>query len=51
MTLEEKVEQIAGSQERQVNIIDTTGTFTTESARQFMQRWWDPDLGMTSSSQ
>ena len=47
MTLEEKVEQIAGSQERQVNIIDTTGTFTTESARQFMQRWWDPDLEFT----
>jgi beta-xylosidase len=47
MTLEEKVEQISGSQERQVNIIDTTGTFTTESARQFMQRWWDPDLEFT----
>ncbi len=44
MTLEEKIEQIAGSRERQVHVIDPTGTFTDDSARATLQRWWDPDL-------
>jgi beta-glucosidase len=44
MTLEEKVEQISGGGRGQVNLIDPTGTFTTEQARETMGRWWDPDL-------
>jgi beta-glucosidase len=47
MTLEEKVEQIAGSRTRQVSVIDPTGIFTDESARQLMSRWWDPELEFT----
>jgi beta-glucosidase len=44
MTLEEKVEQIAPSPDRQASVIDPTGTFTDESARATLTRWWDPDL-------
>lgn len=44
MTLEEKVEQIAPFRDRQVSVIDPTGTFTDESARAVLSRWWDPDL-------
>ncbi|MGA8431112.1 MAG: CIA30 family protein [Candidatus Sulfotelmatobacter sp.] len=44
MTLEEKVEQISGGGRGQVEVIDPTGTFTTEQARETMGRWWDPDL-------
>ena len=43
MTLEEKVGQIAPSREQQ-SVIDPTGTFTDESARATLMRWWDPDL-------
>jgi beta-glucosidase len=43
MTLEEKVAQISGGN-RDVNVIDPTGTFTDEQARAMMGRWWDPDL-------
>ena len=43
MTLEEKVEQIAGGGQARVEIIDSTGTFTTERARDLLSRWWDPD--------
>ncbi len=44
MTLEEKVEQIAGSRDRQAHVIDPTGTFTDETARAILSRWWDPDI-------
>ncbi|HEY4904422.1 MAG TPA: CIA30 family protein [Candidatus Sulfotelmatobacter sp.] len=44
MTLEEKVEQISGGGRGQVEVIDPTGTFTTEQARETLGRWWDPDL-------
>src|ERR1700722_1170395 len=44
MTLEEKVEQISGGGRGQVEVIDPTGTFTTEQARETMGRWWDPDV-------
>ncbi len=44
MTLEEKVEQICGGGRRETEIIDSTGTYTTESARAVLNRWWDPDL-------
>ena len=33
MTLEEKVEQITGGWETRLQVIDPTGTFTTEKAR------------------
>lgn len=44
MTLEEKVEQICGGNRGGVEVIDPTGTFTTETAREALSRWWDPDL-------
>lgn len=44
MTLEEKVEQICGGGRASVDVIDPTGTFTTQTARDTMERWWDPDL-------
>ena len=44
MTLEEKVGQITGGGRAETEILDTTGTFTTEQARALMSRWWDPDL-------
>ena len=47
MTLEEKVDQITGGRERQLHVIDPTGTYTDESARQTLERWWDPDLEFT----
>lgn len=47
MTLEEKVEQIAGGGEPQVSVIDPTGTFTDETARETLGRWWDPDLPLS----
>jgi beta-glucosidase len=46
MTLEEKVAQISGGN-REINVIDSTGTFTNEQARALMGRWWDPDLAFT----
>src|SRR5258708_6312083 len=47
MTLEEKVGQLTGGGEAQVSIIDPTGTFTDETARAVMTRWWDPDYPLT----
>jgi beta-glucosidase len=44
MTLEEKVEQICGGHNRDVEIIDPTGTFTAETARATLKQWSDPDL-------
>jgi len=44
MTLEEKVEQISGGGRAGIDVIDPTGTFNTQSARDTMERWWDPDL-------
>ena len=44
MTLEEKVQQITGGSRAETEIIDPTGTYTTESARAVLNRWWDPDL-------
>ena len=47
MTLEEKVQQITGGGRGQLEIIDPTGTFTTEQARAKMAQWWNPDLVFT----
>jgi len=44
MTLEEKVEQLCGGSRTEMQVIDPTGTYTTESARAVLERWWDPDL-------
>jgi beta-glucosidase len=44
MTIEEKVEQIAGSRERETHVIDPTGTFTDEKAREWLSRWSDPEF-------
>ena len=47
MTLEEKVQQLAGGGEGQTEVIDPTGTYTSETARATLTRWWDPDLPFT----
>ena len=47
MTLEEKVGQIAPSGAAKTEIIDPTGTYTTDSASAVLNRWWDPDLDFT----
>jgi len=44
LTLEEKVEQITGGFEAHAEILDATGTYTTEQAREVFSRWWDPEL-------
>ncbi len=44
LTLEEKIEQIAGGSQSHVEVLDTTGTYTTEQARAIFSRWWDPEL-------
>jgi len=44
MTLEEKVEQIAGNESSQFSIIDPTGTFTDETARKVLSSYEDADL-------
>ena len=44
MTLEEKVEQISGGWQKEAEVIDPTGTFTTEQARATLKQWSDPDL-------
>ncbi|HEV2698384.1 MAG TPA: glycoside hydrolase family 3 protein, partial [Terriglobales bacterium] len=44
MTLEEKVEQIAGGESKKFSVIDPTGTFTDETAKQMLSRYEDPEL-------
>jgi beta-glucosidase len=43
MTLEEKVHELCGGWQATAEVIDPTGTYTTESARAVLNRWWDPD--------
>ncbi len=47
MTLEEKVDQISGGWESKIDVIDPTGTYTTESARKTIQAEWGEDLKFT----
>ena len=47
MTLEEKVEQISGGWERQIHVVDPTGTFTDEKAREWLQGRENPDFQFT----
>ncbi len=44
MTLEEKVDQLMGGGEGRAEVIDPTGTFTTQTAREALGKWWDPDM-------
>jgi beta-glucosidase len=47
MTLEEKVHELTGGGEGQFDIIDPTGTFTTQSARAAFAQWSNPDYVFT----
>src|SRR5947207_5236192 len=47
MTLEEKVEQITGGSESRAHVIDPTGTFTDEKAREWFAKWGDPEFQFT----
>jgi beta-glucosidase len=47
MTLEEKVHEITGGAEMQAEVIDSTGTFTTEQARAAFREWSNPDYPLT----
>ena len=44
MTREEKVNQLVPTRGNQVSVIDPTGTFTNETARQTLARYDDPDF-------
>ena len=47
MTLEEKVHEITGGGERQAEVIDPTGTFTTEQAHAAFAQLSSPDYALT----
>jgi beta-glucosidase len=47
MTLEEKVFQLTGGWENQVQVVDPTGTYTDDSARKALQQDQGPDLKFT----
>ncbi len=47
MTLEEKVEQLAGGWENRVELIDPTGTYTNEQARKILNNEWGEDYKFT----
>jgi len=47
MTLEEKVNELSWTWLAKANIVDPTGTYTTETARQTMQAEWGPELKLT----
>ena len=47
MTMEEKVSQLTGGWDKQVSVIDPTGTFTTEKARQTLAAEWGPEVKFT----
>ena len=47
MTLEEKVEQLAGGWEQKIDVIDPTGTYTKEEARKITSGEWGPDMKFT----
>src|SRR5580704_5343692 len=44
MTLEEKVAEISGGGDDKVEVIDPTGTYTSQQARDTLGKWYDPDL-------
>jgi beta-glucosidase len=47
MTLEEKVYQLTGGWDQKVDVIDPTGTFTTEKARKTLAAEWGPAIKFT----
>jgi beta-glucosidase len=47
MTLDEKVEQLAGGWENRLEVIDPTGTYTSESARKVIQSTWGAEMKFT----
>jgi len=47
MTLEQKVDQISGGGEATYQVIDPTGTYTTESARAMFRKMQNPDVHIT----
>jgi beta-glucosidase len=47
MTLEEKVYQLTGGWDTQVDVIDPTGTYTSEKARQTLADEWGPEVKFT----
>ena len=47
MTLEEKVYQLTGGWDSKVEVIDPTGTFTTETARQTLSAEWGSEVKFT----
>ncbi len=47
MTLEEKVYQLTGGWDSKIEVIDSTGTFTTETARQTLSAEWGPEVKFT----
>jgi len=47
MTLDEKIEQISGGWEAKIQVIDPTGTFTTDEARKTTQAEWGEELKFT----
>jgi beta-glucosidase len=48
MTLDEKIEQISGGWESKVNVIDPTGTYTSEQARAALNQLPSPDFQFTA---
>ena len=48
MTLEEKVDQITGGWESHIQVIDPTGTYTTETARPAIENIWGDSLKTTA---
>ena len=48
LTLEEKVDQISGGWESKIGVVDPTGTYTTEKARQIVATIWGTDHTFTS---
>jgi beta-glucosidase len=47
MTLEEKVDQIASGWESRLEVIDPTGTYTSEQARKVIQSTWGDEVKFT----
>ena len=47
MTLEEKVEQLSWGWQAKVQVVDPTGTYTNETARQTLQAEWGNELKFT----
>jgi beta-glucosidase len=47
MTLEEKVDQLSWSWLHTIDVVDPTGTYTTESARQAIQAEWGAEIKLT----